>query len=270
MKAKPQIPRRSFIIGAATTTAGLLGAGAASALLGKEKTMFTIRKSNERGLAEHGWLKSKHTFSFAEYYDPAHMGFGPLRVINEDRIAGGTGFGTHPHNDMEIISYVISGGLKHKDSMGNETVIKPGEVQRMSAGTGIRHSEYNEKESEETHFFQIWIMPERRGITPSYGQKSFEKELNSQKLVHVVSKDGRNGSISMNQDANVYVSRLKAGESFNLELPEYRRLWVQLIKGSVEVNGQKIEAGDAASAVDITSADFKSTADSEMILFDLP
>lgn len=236
----------------------------------KEKTMFTIRKSNERGLANHGWLKSKHTFSFAEYYDPAHMGFGPLRVINEDRIAGGTGFGTHPHSDMEIISYVISGGLKHKDSMGNETIIKPGEVQRMSAGTGIRHSEYNEKENEETHFLQIWIMPERRGVTPSYGQKSFEKELNSQKLVHVVSKDGRNGSITMNQDANVYVSRLKAGEGFNFELPEYRRLWVQLIKGSVEVNGQKLEAGDAASAVDITTADFRSTAYSEMILFDLP
>jgi redox-sensitive bicupin YhaK (pirin superfamily) len=271
MKANNQVPRRDFMIGAAVTTVGLLGAGtAASSLLGKEKTMFTIRKSSERGLADHGWLKSRHTFSFANYYDPAHMGFGPLRVINEDRIAGGTGFGTHPHNDMEIISYVISGGLKHRDSMGNETVIKPGEVQRMSAGTGIRHSEYNEKETDETHFFQIWIMPEARGITPSYGQKSFEKELASEKLVHVVSKDGRNGTITMNQDANVYISRLKADESFSLNLGEYRRLWVQVVKGSVEVNGQKIETGDAASATDIASADFKASADSELILFDLP
>lgn len=272
MKDKPRLPRRDFIVGAAVTTAGLLGAGSAASTLleKKEKSMLTIRKSNERGHAKHGWLNSKHTFSFAEYYDPQHMGFGPLRVINEDRIAGGTGFGTHPHSDMEIISYVISGGLKHADSMGNETVILPGEVQRMSAGTGIRHSEYNQKTDEETHFFQIWIMPDKRGYEPSYGQKSFEKELATQKLVHVISRDGKDGSISMNQDADVYVSRLKANDSFDLNLAEYRRLWVQVVKGSVEINGQRVEAGDGASAKDISAAQFKALVDSEMIIFDLP
>ncbi|WP_374080483.1 pirin family protein [Bdellovibrio bacteriovorus] len=232
--------------------------------------MLTIRKSNERGLAEHGWLKSRHTFSFAEYYDPQHMGFGPLRVINEDRIAGGTGFDTHPHRDMEIISYVISGGLSHKDSMGNIAVIRPGEVQRMSAGTGVLHSEYNDQEKDETHFFQIWIMPEKRGVKPGYGQKSFEKELNSQKLVHVISKDGRNGSIDINQDANVYISRLKKSQDLDFNVPAGRKLWLQLVKGSVQVNGESIQTGDAIAATDISTAAITASEDSEMILFDLP
>jgi redox-sensitive bicupin YhaK (pirin superfamily) len=232
--------------------------------------MMLVRKSNERGLAEHGWLKSRHTFSFAEYYDPQYMGFGPLRVINEDRIRGGTGFDTHPHRDMEIISYVISGSLKHEDSMGNEAVIRPGEVQRMSAGTGVRHSEYNEKADEEAHFFQIWIMPNQQGVEPGYGQKSFEKELSTQKLVHVISPTGSDGSISIHQDANMYISRLKKSESLDFAMKPERKLWIQLVKGSVRVNDQEIQTGDAIAAKDIANANITASEDSEMILFDLP
>jgi len=229
-----------------------------------------VRKSNERGLAEHGWLKSRHTFSFAEYYDPKFMGFGPLRVINEDRIRGGTGFDTHPHRDMEIISYVISGALEHRDSMGNVAVIRPGEVQRMSAGTGVKHSEYNEKEGEETHFFQIWIMPDKQGVEPGYGQKDFEKQLNSQKLVKVISPDGADGSISIHQNANMYISRLKKSDSLDFEVKSDRKLWIQLVKGSVRVNDQEISTGDAVAASDIGNAKITASEDSEMILFDLP
>ncbi|OYZ11263.1 MAG: quercetin 2,3-dioxygenase [Bdellovibrio sp. 28-41-41] len=231
--------------------------------------MITVRKSNDRGLAEHGWLKSRHTFSFAEYYDPEFMGFGSLRVINEDRIQGGTGFGTHPHKDMEIISYVISGALQHKDSMGNVAVIKPGEIQRMSAGTGVAHSEYNDEKSKETHFFQIWISPDHRGGKPGYGQKSFEKELTTQKIVHVISKDGRDGSISINQDANMYISRLKKSEALDYKLNKGRKLWIQLIKGTVKVNDNEIETGDAIAAIDIGTVKIEVKDDSEMIIFDL-
>lgn len=267
METKKTLPRRTVIMGALT---GLFAMAASAAFLRKEKGMMLVRKSNERGLAEHGWLKSRHTFSFAEYYDPKYMGFGPLRVINEDRIRGGTGFDTHPHRDMEIISYVISGGLKHKDSMGNVAVIKPGEVQRMSAGTGVRHSEYNEQDGEETHFFQIWIMPDKQGVEPGYGQKSFEKELNSQKLVHVISPNGSEGSISIHQDANMYISRLKKSESLDFALKSERKLWIQIVKGSVKVNDQTVETGDAIAAQDIGTAKITASEDSEMILFDLP
>tara|TARA_B110001454_G_scaffold219199_1_gene251734 strand:+ start:39351 stop:40049 length:699 start_codon:yes stop_codon:yes gene_type:complete len=231
--------------------------------------MMAVRKSNDRGIAEHGWLRSRHTFSFAEYYDPEFMGFGPLRVINEDRIRGGTGFGTHPHRDMEIISYVISGGLQHKDSMGNVAVIKPGEVQRMSAGTGVAHSEYNNETDKETHFFQIWINPAHRGGKPGYGQKSFEKELENQKLVHVISKDGRDGSISINQDANIFISRLKKSETLDFKLADNRKLWIQLVKGLVKINEKEIETGDAIAAVDIGTAKIEAKDDSEMIIFDM-
>lgn len=231
--------------------------------------MLTIMRSNERGFADHGWLKSRHSFSFADYYNPARMGFGALRVINEDRIAGGTGFGTHPHDNMEIISYVISGALKHKDSMGNTTVIRPGEVQRMSAGTGVRHSEYNEREQDETHFFQIWIKPDAYGVDPGYGQKSFEKELSEKNLVLVVSKDGREGSITINQDANVYISRLRKGEELDFKVKEYRRVWVQMVKGSAKVDGQDIKVGDAAAAMDLEQMKISANEDAEMIIFDL-
>lgn len=231
--------------------------------------MIAVRKSNDRGLADHGWLKSRHTFSFAEYYDPEFMGFGSLRVINEDRIQGGTGFGTHPHKDMEIISYVVSGALQHKDSMGNVAVIKPGEIQRMSAGTGVAHSEYNDEKSKETHFFQIWITPDHRGGKPGYGQKSFEKELAEQKIVHVISKDGRDGSIRINQDANMYISRLKKSESLDYKLSKGRKLWIQLVKGSVIINELEIETGDAIATTDTGTLKIKASEESEMIIFDL-
>lgn len=266
MAKKKQLPRRSFII---SSMAGLLGLAALPSLLRKEPGMLAVRKSMERGHADHGWLNSRHTFSFAEYYDPQFMGFGPLRVINEDRILGGTGFDTHPHRDMEIISYVVSGGLRHQDSMGNVAVIKPGEVQRMSAGTGVRHSEYNDEGQEPTHFFQIWIQPNKLGVAPGYGQKSFASELNNQKLVHVISPDGRNGSISIHQDANMFISRLKKSESLNYKLEKDRRLWIQVVKGSVVVNDVEITTGDAIAAKDIGSAKITASEDAEMLLFDM-
>ncbi len=232
--------------------------------------MFNIKKSNERGQAEHGWLKSYHSFSFADYYDPKNIHFGPLRVINEDYIAGGMGFGTHPHADMEIISYPVAGGIRHRDSMGNEGVVRPGEIQYMSAGTGVQHSEHNASQTEEAHLLQIWIMPDQKGVTPRYGQKSFIKELETQKLVCLASPDGRNGSIAIHQNANVYASRLKANNEFKLDLPEYRRIWVQAIRGSIAVDKQKLEPGDAASAKDIREVLFKADQDSEFLVFELP
>lgn len=231
--------------------------------------MMVIRKSLDRGAADHGWLKSMHTFSFANYYDPKHMGFGPLRVINEDRIAGGTGFGTHPHRDMEIISYVVSGALEHQDSAGNKTVIRPGEVQRMSAGQGVKHSEYNYYKDQETHFFQIWILPDRPGTEFSYGQKSFEKDLNEKKLVLVISNDGRDGSISINQDADMYISRLQSGDSIRFEGRPARNVWLQVVKGQLTVNGQKVVAGDGLATQAEDALDISAGVDSEVILFDL-
>jgi quercetin 2,3-dioxygenase len=231
--------------------------------------MLQLRKSEERGYANHGWLKSRHTFSFADYYDPKQMGFRSLRVINEDRIDGGTGFGAHPHRDMEIISYVIEGGLLHKDSMGTEAVIKPGEVQRMTAGTGVVHSEYNALPDKETHFFQIWIMPKSRGGNPGYGQKSFEKDLNSKKLVLVVSEDAREGSIGIKQDADLYISRLKKDEDLEFKLRPQRGAWVQVVKGRLSVNGKEIVTGDAVSFESEELLNIKSLDQSEFLLFDL-
>lgn len=231
--------------------------------------MLQIRKSEDRGLADHGWLKSRHTFSFAEYYDPKQMGFRSLRVINEDRIEGGTGFGAHSHRDVEIISYVVSGGLQHEDSMGNKTVIRPNEVQRMTAGMGVVHSEYNANPTDETHFFQIWILPKAKGGTPGYGQKSFETELNTKKLVHVISQDGRDGSISINQDADLYISRLKAQDELDFKLRESRGAWIQVVKGDLTINGQSVKAGDALSFEKAETIQFKASADSEFLLFDL-
>jgi len=231
--------------------------------------MLQVRKSNERGLANHGWLKSKHTFSFADYHDPKHMGFRTLRVINEDRIEGGTGFGTHPHRDMEIISYVVKGALQHKDSMGTSAVIRPGEVQRMSAGSGVAHSEYNANPDEEAHFFQIWIMPESRGGEPGYGQKSFEKELGENRLFLVVSKDGRDGSISIKQDADMYIARLKAGTAAPFTLRASRGAWIQVVKGKVTAGEEEISAGDALSIEEAGELGINALEDSEFILFDL-
>lgn len=231
--------------------------------------MLELRRSNKRGYADHQWLKSNHTFSFADYYDPQHMGFRSLRVINEDRIEGGTGFGAHPHRDMEIISYVVKGALEHKDSMGTKAIIRPGEVQRMSAGAGVVHSEYNHQSDDETHFFQIWIMPKTRGGNPGYGQKSFEADLNSKKLVLVVSQDGRDGSIDIKQDADLYISRLKTNQDLEFKLREGRGAWVQIVRGQIAVKGQTLEKGDAASFTDEELLKFKANQDSEFLLFDL-
>ena len=232
--------------------------------------MIQVRKSADRGHAEHGWLKSKHTFSFADYHDAKHMGFGPLRVINEDRIDGGAGFGTHTHRDMEIISYVIEGGLKHKDSMGNETVIQPGEVQRLTAGTGINHSEYNQLPDKTTHFLQIWIMPEKVGLKPGYGQKSFVADFSGGDLVLVASQTGRDGSVSLNQDADMYaVKSGRAGEK-TLPVARARQVWVQVIGGTVTVDGTTLGTGDGAGIRQVESLRLAWTAGAEFIVFDLP
>jgi quercetin 2,3-dioxygenase len=231
--------------------------------------MLTIRRSQQRGWADHGWLKSRHTFSFAEYYDPGHMGFRTLRVINEDRIAADTGFGAHPHRDMEIISYVISGALEHQDSMGNKSTIRPGEVQRMSAASGVVHSEHNASTNSETHFFQIWIRPNQTGGNPGYGQKSFEEELKNQKLTLVISKDGREGSIEIKQDADMYIARAKKNEDIVFDVRPGRGVWIQVVKGTVVINDQTLQAGDAVSTETHQSLKIFGQEDSELIIFDL-
>lgn len=231
--------------------------------------MLNIRKSEDRGLGDHGWLKSRFSFSFADYYDEKHMGFNTLRVINEDRISGGTGFDTHPHRDMEIITYVVSGALQHKDSMGNTAIILPDEVQIMSAGTGVRHSEYNHLKSEETHLLQIWILPQQKGVTPRYGQKSFKEEFLKKNFLLVVSKDGREGSISINQDADFYIGKLKASQEVNFEIASGRHIWIQMIQGELRVNSVRIETGDGLAVSEEQSLKITSQKNSEFILFDL-
>src|SRR2546426_4946244 len=216
----------------------------------EERPKMEIRRSEERGLAEHGWLKSFHTFSFADYHDPKHMGFGPLRVINEDRVQPGQGFGTHGHRDMEIISYVLEGELAHKDSMGNGSVIRPGDVQRMSAGTGVRHSEFNPSESDLVHFLQIWIVPDRSGHRPGYEQKAFSETDRRGKLRLVASRDGREGSVSIHQDASVYAGLLEPGERVSHDLGRGRHSWVHLARGSVDLNGKPLREGDGGAISD--------------------
>jgi redox-sensitive bicupin YhaK (pirin superfamily) len=232
--------------------------------------MIEIRRSDERGLADHGWLKSFHTFSFAGYHDPKHMGFGPLRVINEDRVQPGQGFGTHGHSDMEIISYVLDGGLAHKDSMGNGSVIRPGDVQRMSAGTGVRHSEYNASDRDAVHFLQIWIEPSERGIEPSYEEKHFDDASKRGKLRLIASHDAREGSVRIHQDADLYAALVDGAESVTHEPKLGRRLYVHLVRGAAEVNGQPLTAGDA---VKIWGGENKvrieKGRDAEVLVFDL-
>ncbi len=210
--------------------------------------MITIRKAGERGHFDHGWLDTYHTFSFAEYHDPAHMGFRALRVINEDRVQPGRGFPTHAHNDMEIVTYVLEGALEHKDSMGNGSIIRPGEVQRMSAGTGVRHSEYNHSKSALVHFLQIWILPERRGIAPGYEQKPFAETDAHNRLRVIASGDSRDGSVTIHQDAEVYLGRLDAGTEVIHQLRPQRYAWVQVARGAVLLNGERLTAGDGAAA----------------------
>ena len=231
--------------------------------------MITLRKANERGHANHGWLDSHHTFSFANYYDPAHMGFGNLRVINDDRVAPGQGFGTHPHRDMEIISYVLEGALAHKDSMGNGSVMKPGDVQRMSAGTGVAHSEFNASKADPVHFLQIWILPDAQGHEPGYEQKFFSDADKRGRLRLVVSADGREGSVSVNQDVDLYAGLIDGDESATFELREGREAWVQVARGRLEVNGQVIEVGDGLSTTDPGTLNFSAGEDAEVLVFDL-
>ena len=232
--------------------------------------MIKVRKSSDRGQANHGWLNSAHTFSFADYYDPNHMGYSALRVINEDRIDGGMGFGTHGHKDMEIISYVVDGALEHKDSMGTSAIIKPGEVQRMSAGTGVRHSEINHLKDKTTHFMQIWIMPEKIGIEPGYEQKSFSNDFGCSDMILVASKNGKNGSVSLNQDVDMYVAKAQdAGEKV-LKTFTHRHTWVQVIKGDVQVEGVKLSAGDGAAIDNVEAMKIEWSKGSEFLVFDLP
>ena len=231
--------------------------------------MITLRKSNDRGHANHGWLDSKFSFSFAEYNDPEHVNFRSLRVINEDRIAPGGGFPTHPHRDMEIFSYVLEGALQHADSMGNGRVLKPGQIQLMSAGSGVRHSEYNPSQTEATHMLQMWIFPERRGLTPSYTEWHPKPEHAEQAKVLVISEDGREDSAVIHQDASIYRLKVKAGEEITHDLLAGRGAWLQLAKGSLTVNGAPLTAGDAASTETAGTLTIKADQDAEGILFDL-
>ncbi|MGE0355783.1 MAG: pirin family protein [Burkholderiales bacterium] len=231
--------------------------------------MFTLRRSEDRGQADHGWLRSFHSFSFADYHDPAHMGFGALRVINEDRVQPGMGFGTHGHRDMEIISYVLEGELEHKDSLGNGSVIRPGNVQRMSAGTGVRHSEYNPSAKDGVHFLQIWIEPAERGIEPGYEEKHFDAAAKRGRLRLIASPDGREGSVRIHQDALVFASLLDGAETAVHALAPGRRAYVHVARGEVAVNGQALRAGDALKATGEREIRLAQGKDAEVLLFDL-
>jgi redox-sensitive bicupin YhaK (pirin superfamily) len=231
--------------------------------------MKAIRRSTQRGFADHGWLQSRHTFSFAGYHDAAHMGFGPLRVINEDRVAPGQGFGEHAHRDMEILSWVLDGALQHKDSMGNGTAIKPGELQRMSAGTGVRHSEFNGSREHPVHFLQIWVIPSAEGITPGYEQRAFsDAELkNAWRLV--ASGAPRDGALTIHQDVDLYIARLQAGHELAHTTREDRLVWLQVARGRVQVDGETLDVGDAIAWSGITGVDLHADADAELLLFDM-
>ncbi len=231
--------------------------------------MTEIRRSQERGHAQHGWLDSFHSFSFADYHDPRHMGFGALRVINEDRVQPAKGFGTHSHRDMEIISYVLDGGLAHKDSMGNGSVIRPGDVQRMSAGTGVAHSEYNASERDPVHFLQIWIEPNVRGIAPSYEERRFEPAEKRGRLRLIASPDGRDGSVTIHQDAFLYAALVDGAETLDHAPAAGRRTYVHVVRGAVTVNGQAIETGDAAKLSGAQGVRLERGRDAEILLFDL-
>jgi redox-sensitive bicupin YhaK (pirin superfamily) len=228
-----------------------------------------IRRAAERGHADHGWLNSFHTFSFADYYDAKHMGFRSLRVINEDRVEPSKGFGTHGHKDMEIISYVLEGALEHKDSMGTNGVIKPGDVQRMSAGTGVRHSEFNGSKDELVHFLQIWIVPDRANHTPSYEQKNFADPEKRGRLRLVASPDGRDGTVTIHQDANLYAGLFDQAESASFDLAAGRHAWIHVARGQVNVNGEVLKAGDAAAIDDGGKIEINGGEKAEVLLFDL-
>lgn len=232
--------------------------------------MITIRPRHERGTANFGWLDSRHTFSFGNYYDPQHMGFASLRVINEDKVIPAKGFGTHGHRDMEIISYVLSGALEHRDSMGNGSVIRPGDVQRMSAGTGVAHSEFNASATEPVHFLQIWLLPNERGLQPSYEEKHFAPQEKPGQLILVGSTDGRDNSVTIHQDVNLYLGSLENSDRINYQIDDNRAVWIQVAKGSVSLDGQLLEAGDGAAIVDETQITLTANNDTgEILLFDM-
>ncbi|MEM8935332.1 MAG: pirin family protein [Pseudomonadota bacterium] len=231
--------------------------------------MIAIRQSGDRGVANFGWLDSKHSFSFGHYHDPNYMGFGPLRVINEDRVKPSAGFDTHGHRDMEIISYVVSGALAHKDSIGTGSVIRPGDVQRMSAGSGIRHSEFNHSSDDPVHFLQIWIMPDEDGLAPSYEQKAFSDDEKRGQLRLVGSRDGRNGSITIHQDVDLYAGLFDGDEHATLTVAPGRLVWVQVVKGGITVAGENMTAGDGVAIKDVGALLFERGADAEVLVFDM-
>ena len=230
---------------------------------------LTLRRSEDRGHADFGWLDSRYTFSFGRYIDRNHMGFGPLRVINDDRVAGGGGFPTHPHADMEIITYILDGALQHRDSLGTGSVIRPGDVQRMSAGTGIEHSEFNASKTDPVHLLQIWIVPETKGIAPSYEQKAFTQAEKRGQLRLVASRGGRDGSVSLHRDADMFATLLDAGQSVRHTLRDGRAAWVQVARGSVSLNGTRLEAGDGVAIEDAGELAFDGARDAEVLVFDM-
>ncbi len=231
--------------------------------------MITVRKAGERGHAEHGWLDSWHTFSFGDYYDPGHMGFRSLRVINEDRVAAGKGFPTHPHRDMEILTYVLDGALEHKDSMGNGSVMRSGDVQRMTAGTGVAHSEFNGSRDDAVHFLQIWILPEARNLQPGYEQKNFTKEDRQGKFKVVAARDGAGGAVVVHQDMTLLAGSFAEGEQAKCSVAQGRHAWLHVARGKVRVNGTELEAGEALQVSDESAIEVTGVKDAEVLLFDL-
>jgi redox-sensitive bicupin YhaK (pirin superfamily) len=231
--------------------------------------MIRVRKASERGHFDHGWLDTYHTFSFSRYYDPRHMGFRALQVINEDRVQPGRGFGTHPHEDMEIVTFVLAGALAHKDSLGTGSAIRPGELQRMTAGTGITHSEFNPSQTEPVHLYQIWLLPQREGLEPSYEQKAFSEEERHNRLRLVASPDGEEGSLTIRQDARLYLATLDEGQEVSKDLPPGRHAWLQVLRGKLSLNGQAISAGDGAAVSEESALAIRADSPSEILLFDL-
>ncbi|VVM08210.1 pirin family protein [Methylacidimicrobium tartarophylax] len=232
--------------------------------------MFTVRRSEERGRTELDWLESRHTFSFDQYYDPAAMGFSVLRVLNDDRIAAGAGFPTHPHRDMEIVTWVLSGALEHRDSLGNGSIIRPGEAQRMTSGRGVTHSEFNPSPEEALHLLQIWLLPARRGLEPGYEQRNFPEAERQGRLRLIVSPDGADGSITIHQDARIYAGLLDMGSSWEAEIGPARHVWLQVARGAARANGHRLDEGDGAALVEEGRISIEGIAPAELLLFDLP
>ena len=232
--------------------------------------MISVRKAQDRGHVNHGWLDTWHTFSFGEYYDPAHMGFSVLRVINDDTVAPDAGFPTHGHRDMEILSYVIEGGLEHKDSMGNGSIIRAGEVQRMSAGTGVTHSEFNASKTEPVHFLQIWLLPEEQGLEPGHEQRGFDDQDRQNTLQLIASPDGRNGSLRIHQQSDIFLAALAGEQAVRYQLRAGRKIYVQVTRGSVAVNGHAVQAGDGAAITELETVELSGDEGGEVLLFDLP